>query len=91
MYQGWTAHLKSAKDKEEFEQTVARSREVLSFLVERLDKEEKALSQSELDVTSFDSPSWAYKQAYKNGYRKALTNLKTFIDLDKQVIKEKKL
>jgi hypothetical protein len=49
----------------EVELTLDRAREVFT-------KELKALDDTELDAKAYDNPAWAYKQAYKNGYRKAM-------------------
>ena len=88
MYIGWTKHLQTDKEKEEFTKDVHGSKRILDHLMLLLIEEENTLDRTEMDVKAFDNPNWAYKQAYKNGYRKAISILKTMIDLDHQ--KEKK-
>jgi hypothetical protein len=88
MYTKWTEHLKDDPNaKLRFEAAVQGSKQVLDRLMVLIDEEIKALDQSEMDAKAYDNPSWAYKQAYKNGCRKAFTVLKTYVDLDKQVIR----
>ena len=89
MYIGWTKHLVDPKSKEEFEKDVYGSKRILDHLMLLLLEEENTLDRTEMDVKAFDNPNWAYKQAYKNGYRKAISILKTMIDLDHQKEKSK--
>jgi hypothetical protein len=84
MYTKWTQHLKDEEEKARFENTILSSKKVLDRLIQILDEEEQALDRSELDIKSFDHPGWAYKQAFKNGYRSSLGVLKKLIDLDQQ-------
>jgi len=80
----WTQHLKDPDERTAFESSVIGSKRVLNRLMEILTEEETALDRSELDVKVFDIPNWAYLQAYKNGQRACLANLKKLIDLDQQ-------
>lgn len=84
LYQQWTNHIKDDSDKEEFTKAIYGSKRILNRLRDLLQEEENSLEASELSAASFDKPNWAYKQAYKNGYRSCLNVLKKLIDLDKQ-------
>ena len=84
LYQQWTSHIKDPNEKFDFEKSIFGSRRILDRLRQLLKEEENSLEASELSVASFDSPNWAYKQAYKNGYRSCLNVLKKLIDLDQQ-------
>jgi hypothetical protein len=42
--------------------------------------EVKALEDTELDVKAYDNPAWAFKQAYKNGYKKAIRVVTQILD-----------
>lgn len=84
MYIKWTSHLQDQEDKKSFEQNIRGARSVLERLKDILDEEEKGLDRSEMDIRTFDLPNWANRQAYKNGYRSALSNLKKLVDLDQQ-------
>jgi hypothetical protein len=45
-----------------------------------LQNEIRALEDTELDVKAYDNPAWAFKQAYKNGYKKAIRVVETMLD-----------
>ena len=56
---------------------------VLGRLNEIIDEEIESLQAKEIKVATYDSPSWAYKQAHYNGVRQTLYNLKfllSFLD-----------
>jgi len=88
MYDLWTRHLNNEKDKEDFRKVVQGSKPALKRIKELLDQEEKALDQTELDPKVFDTPNWAYKQAFKNGFRKGLNITQKLVDLDQQETKQ---
>lgn len=48
---------------------------LLKRMVQMIDKEIESVEDSTPD---FDSPSWAYKQAFNLGYKKGLTLLKKY-------------
>jgi len=82
----WTQHLKDPKEVEEFKRAVRSAKPVLECLKLMVEDQVKQLDSSELDAKSFDNPNWAYKQAYKNGYRSILNftkNVLTDLDQDK--------
>jgi hypothetical protein len=83
MYIGWTQHLKE-EDKERFKQSILASKSVLDRLKVLIENEENAIDQTERDPKAYDNPSWAHKQAFKNGMRAGLSTIKQFVDLDKQ-------
>ena len=80
MISAWTKHLdKDPQAKERFEQLVKGSKELLNRLEDIIKELENSLDRSEINVESFDNPNWHFLQAYKNGYRGALSKLKTLI------------
>jgi hypothetical protein len=83
MYTGWTAHLKE-EEKEDFQRRIWRSKQVLDRVSDLIDREIKAVDDTERDPKAYDNPAWPYKQAYKNGMRAGLSFIKQFVDLDKQ-------
>lgn len=87
MYTKWTSHIKDPEVKKHFEGQVVSAKDVLDRVHTLLREEEHALERSEVDIKSFDSPNWAYKQAYKNGYRASLGFVTKLIDLDQQETK----
>ena len=49
---------------------------ILSILDRMVDEEDRG----ELSLTAYDNPSWAYKQADRNGARRAYTKVKALFD-----------
>lgn len=84
MFTKWTQHLRTDEDKERFRQQVLAAKPVLERLLDLMKSEEDNLNRSETSVKTFDTPNWAYLQAFKNGYRSCLNVVKTTIDLDQQ-------
>lgn len=62
----WTEGM-SAQEKEEFQALLLRNTILTRRLYEILKKREKALTRNETKESTFDSPNWAFKQAYNNG------------------------
>lgn len=90
MYSKWTQHLKDDPDKQDrFRNEIISSANVLDRLKEILIEEDNTIDRSELAISSYDSPSWAHKQAYKNGYRAALAVVSQVVTLD-QADRDKK-
>jgi hypothetical protein len=87
MWTKWTDHLNDPVEKENFQNSIRGAKRVLDRIKAICDEEENTLDRTEMDAKSFDNPNWAYKQAFKNGYRKGLQVTKTLVDLDHQVIK----
>lgn len=76
----WLGGL-SEKDAKELVQT-ANEAEVLLKRLEMLLQDKIRLSRNEqLSKESFDSPSWAFNQAYSNGFQKACEEIKLLIQL----------
>lgn len=65
----WTKHLPNESDKETLRKTILGSRIALDRLKELLSEELASLENQEASSTDYDSPSWAYKQAHRNGER----------------------
>lgn len=88
MYTEWTKHLKTPEEKEKWAKTVFASKEVLDYLNKLLEEKEKYLDRSEMDIAVYDTPSWAYRQAHKNGNRESLHYLRKLINLDQQKVEK---
>jgi hypothetical protein len=80
----WTKHLHEEEEKIKFQKRVQSAKEVLDRLKDLVNEYERGLDRSEMSAKSYDTPNWEFKQAHKNGYREALNNIKTLIDLDQQ-------
>ena len=74
----WTSHLKTAEERKNFADYVRNSKDLLDRLQDLcynyIQDAEKSSSND------YDSPSWAYKQADKVGYIRAM---KQIIELTK--------
>jgi hypothetical protein len=70
------------KDEQEgFKKEVKSAKSVLDKLEQIVNSKIK-----EIVITNdYDSPSWAYKQADRNGYNRALTEIINILHLDQEV------
>lgn len=84
MITAWTKHLKTEDEKQAFANQFRNSVDVLERLNELLDEEIDNLDRSELTTKTYDSPSWAFLQAHKNGYRQAIQIVKKLISPDQR-------
>lgn len=84
MYVEWTKHIPDEKEKEQFENSVYGAKRVLDRLKAILDEKEKSIDRTETDIAVYNTPSWDYRQAHKNGNRETLGWLKKLVDLDQQ-------
>lgn len=84
MISEWTKNLRDPEAKSKFENQIYSAKAVLDRVNTLLDEQLKNLDRSETDISVFDSPNWAERQAFKNGQRKSLQDLKTLVSLDQQ-------
>lgn len=84
MIPNWTTHLKDPEEAKRFRQYMYSSKGVLDRLTQILDTKVEELDQLEADVAQYDSPSWAALQADRNGYRRAMRQVKKIITLDQK-------
>lgn len=68
--------LKGA-DREVVKAQLLASETLFKLIEEKIEKEIKDLDN--ITYEDFDSPSWAYKQAFKLGIKKGLTSLKKYV------------
>ena len=76
----WFKECKTKEDKEKVRQSVLSNRQSLDRLKEILEP----MLKETAPTTDYDSPSWAYKQADRIGYNRALTSVLDIINLDKE-------
>lgn len=75
----WYQHLRNKEEQEKFKQIVQSSKITLDRLNEIVYTMIKSgESTSEED---YESPSWAYRQADRNGYIRALQTITKLIDI----------
>lgn len=75
----WTQQLKTTDEKERFLQALKNDTLVLGRLREILEEDIAALSRREVRMDSYDSPSWAYRQAHLNGVAQTLQGLRDLL------------
>jgi hypothetical protein len=80
MKASWFSKCKTKEEKEAVKQSILSQRETLDRLKEIL---EPMLKDTVLSA-DYDSPSWAYKQADRIGFNRALTTVLELINLDKE-------
>ena len=76
----WFKECKTKEDKEKVRQTILSNRQSLDRLKEILEP----MLKETAPTADYDSPSWAYKQADRIGYNRALTSVLDIINLDKE-------
>lgn len=70
------------KDEQDgFKKEVKSAKNVLDKLEQIVQKKIKEI----VVLDDYDSPSWAYKQADRNGYNRALTEIINILHLDQEV------
>ena len=79
MKAAWFKDCKSKKQKESVAQVLQSNRESLDRLKEILEP----MLKDTTSAADYDSPSWAYKQADRNGFNRAVTTVLDLINLDK--------
>lgn len=82
MIPNWTNNLKDPSEAERFRKYLYGSKSILERQYQLLTDMENELDKSETDTSSYDSPSWAARQAHKNGFRECLQKIKKLITLD---------
>lgn len=86
----WTRHLEDPQAKERFEQELFHSNVVPRFL-DLLDGLERELEVAERNISAYDNPNWAYRQAHCNGNRQMIAKIKTLFDFDQKETNDRRL
>jgi|TARA_R110000796_G_scaffold172673_1_gene289660 hypothetical protein len=80
MKAAWFKECKSIKEKQAVRQALQSNKESLDRLKEILEP----MLKDTTPAADYDSPSWAYKQADRNGFNRAVTTVLDLINLDKE-------
>ena len=80
MKASWFKECKSKEDKEKVRKLLYSNKEGFDRLKDILEP----MLKEALPTADYDSPSWAYKQADRIGYNRALTTVLDLINLDKE-------
>lgn len=83
----WTKHLKTPEERERFKSSVLSARPVLERLNDLLSEYQASGNKSLENISSYESPSWAYRAADQNGFNRAFSMIKALINLDQQKAK----
>lgn len=75
----WFSHLPNQAEKEQFKKTVLASKIVLDRLQEICYN--KIKNGEKTSETDYDSPSWAYLQADRNGFLRAYREILTLLNV----------
>lgn len=75
----WFKECKTKEEKDKVKQTIFSNRESLDRLKEILEP----MLKDTPPTADYDSPSWAYKQADRIGFNRALNQVLDIINLDK--------
>lgn len=82
MHSTWTKHIKEQEAKKSFIEHIRNSSLVLDRI--KVYMKEKLTEHEVPPAADYDSPSWAYKQADRNGYLRAMNDVYNFINLDQR-------
>lgn len=75
----WTKNLKTQEERNNFTQYLNNSGKLLLRLIELIKEKETTLDVNELSVNDFSDVNWSHKQAFRNGKRSALKEIKDLI------------
>lgn len=75
----WTKHLKTEEDKKNFEKMVRNDTQVLGRVDDLLNEELASIDRREVREDDFATANWAERQAFRNGRRSQLVDLKTLL------------
>jgi len=80
MKASWFKDCKTKEEKDKVRQVLFSNKDGFDRLKEILEP----MLKEALPTADYDSPSWAYKQADRIGYNRALTTVLDLINLDKE-------
>lgn len=80
----WTQHCKTAEEKEQYTNSLARAKWVLDDLSKLVQSNLGSRETAEISPKTYESPNWAYQQAHNNGYKQALKDVLNLINLDQE-------
>lgn len=75
----WTKGIREADKKQAFEDAVRNSTTALGRLYDILSEREEELLRAECNVSDYDTPNWATRQAHRNGERSQIRKLRDLL------------
>ena len=76
----WVKHLASKQEQKDFELLLRNSTQVLTRLTEIYEDLEAKIAASESSLDDFTSTDWSHKQAFRNGQKATLRELKQLLE-----------
>lgn len=80
----WVRHLKDQDSKNRLEQAVRGSVTALARLHDLLEEQELTLNNQEASISDFEDPNWSHKQAFRNGQKNQLKEIKKLLAFTKE-------
>lgn len=77
---GWYVNTSKQDTREEIKNTVLRARPTLDML--KVIVERKLTIRTEVSPDDYDCPSWPYKAADQAGYRRAMLEILSLVDIE---------
>jgi len=84
MFIDWTKNLKTEEEKKNFENKVWSAKEVLDRQTVLIDERLEHMRKAQHSIKTFDTPNWALKRAFMDGFESCAAINKKLIDLDQQ-------
>src|ERR1043165_1646489 len=84
MFIDWTKNLKTDEEKQLFENRVIGSKDVLERLTQLIEERTDSIDAQTTTLKSFDSPNWANRRAFMDGFKSCAKIITKLIDLDQQ-------
>lgn len=72
---------KTDKEKEAIEFVLRNNVQLVQSILDIIDRYEKEEERAEMTLEAYESPSWAYAQADRNGARRALRKVKSLFNI----------
>lgn len=77
----WLKHLSDPDHRENLEKTIRNNSVLFKRVLDILAEMEQSILSEERTKTQYETPSWAYLQAHKNGSLETLKKLKDLFSL----------
>lgn len=79
----WVRHLKDQDSKDKLAAALLASVTALSRLYDLLEEKEETIANQEASIDDFGMTDWAYKQAFRNGQKAQIKELKQLLSFIK--------
>ena len=80
----WVKNLKDKEQKDKFEASIRASVTALSRLYDLLEEQERDINNQGATIEDFINSDWSHKQAFRNGQKATLKDLKKLLQFIKE-------